>query len=139
MGTNTKRLTAADLVANSTKEITISTGHTVMIRKIGLARIVEITKGLPDIANLAIKDLAKSDAPLKDASAGAKLVEEIIVSGVVDPALSLDGKDGGARPCDFAAKDYALVFNEIMSLSGWSKEAAKEVLPLSETPDSSKR
>ncbi len=136
---NRKRLTTADLLSSSTKEIVISTGHSIVIRKIGLARIVEITKGIPDISNLAVDKIAKGEAKMGDASAGAKLVEEVMVEGVADPKLSLNG-DGvtSARPCDFSTADYGLIFNEIMALSGWSKKEGKEVLPLSGTRGYSK-
>lgn len=130
---NRKRLTTADLLAGSTKEIVISTGHSILIRKIGLARIVEITKGIPDIANLAVDKIAKGEAKMSDASAGAELVEEVMVEGVADPRLSLNGDAGRARPCDFSTADYGLIFNEIMALSGWSQKEGNEILPLSGT------
>jgi hypothetical protein len=85
---------------------------------------------LPDVTALARADPASRTA--EDVAKSELLIHRIIAASVMEPHLSLDPAEG-PTPGDIGYQDQLLLFQAILEHSGFTKKAADEVLPLSET------
>jgi len=127
-------LTAEDLQEQSRRSVQVESGHTVVIARIGLGPIMEVTKGIPDLASIGQK-VAKGNISGDAGELTARLMESVLLHGVVVPRLQKQrNPDGtGCLPSDFTRNDRQKLFVEILQLSGFTQEAADEVRPLSKT------
>ena len=130
MGSN-NFLTSEELKDCGRKEVTLSTGKKVLIRKIHRAQLAYFREGLPDVALLA--DSVRDEIPAAaDLERREKMMDLVIIAGVLEPQLFSD-PNKGPTPLDFEYEDQLTIFKSIMEFVGHTLEAAEEILPLSET------
>lgn len=135
-----KLVTAEELLAQSRKQVELSGGGTVVIRRVGKAKLAQIVRGIPDVtrlARLAGRDEAQiATEPAADALAAGeavgRMMDGVLIAGVVTPKLFADPEQG-LTPADLEPEDQGLLFREILALSRFTREAGAEVLPLSKT------
>ena len=124
-------LTPEELKDVGRKIVELSSGKKILIRKIGRAQLAYFREGLPDVALLAGKDNDEIPAAA-DLERREKMMDLVMIAGVIEPQLYADPKDG-PTPLDFEYADQLTIFKSIMQMVGHTTEAAEEILPLSET------
>ena len=114
-------LTAGDLIGRARKEVVLPSGGKVLIRRIGRSDIAGIVKGVPDVTALA--RFADRDRPKSgdDLSQAGKMIEGVLLRGVVTPKLYEDPASG-PTPNDFDREEQDLLFAEIVALSKFTRE-----------------
>lgn len=126
-------LTADDLLTASRKRVTLSSGKQVIICKVGMLEMAEISNSLPDVTSIADAKRVAGDLAKTDPVRMAQIIEAVVHRGVVSPELGKKRSEGKPVAADFPQVDLMLLFNEIHDLSGFTKEVADATAPLSET------
>lgn len=135
--TDNNFLTAEELLRKARKDVVLSTGAKVQIRRISPSEFVQAARHLPSLLAFGqdITDMRKGEKSLADVFAGPqgeealKGIERVVHFGLVSPRLGLDPAAGPAVS-DLPLTEQMEIFNEILALAGFSKEAAQEVAPL---------
>jgi hypothetical protein len=129
-----KVLTGADVMARGRRTLDLPSGGQVIIGRVEVDDLSEAIGGLPDVSSLAAPSAQNSAAAARspEAKAFLKGMARVIRHGVIEPELFEKRKDG-ATPLDFSLEDRSAMFQAILELSGFTKAAGKEVLPLSKT------
>jgi len=118
------------------KTITLSDGLEVVIRPVGLSILAQVQGALPDVQALAGGDDEAAQAVTQRARRPEvaadldRMIDAALMEGVVSPKLGTDPVTDDV-PRDFGVDRFVL-FKEILALSGYSREAAERVRPLSD-------
>lgn len=124
--------TRAEVAALARKQVKLTSGLIFTIRRLGISQMAKIVKGVPDLS--AILREAKESASIDQAGV-MEGIEETICLAVVEPRFekSPENAEDAIHPSDLGFEGEMELFQAIMEHSGWSKEAAERVSPLSAT------
>jgi len=124
---------AAAFLAAGRKLIQLSTGRSVLVRRVPRAALAYFIETIPDLTSVdeTVRRPREIRSP-QDLQRSEDVICKVIVSASVEPKFS-DGKDGGLTPADLDYAEQLDLFNAILAFSGFSAAAAEEVRPLSET------
>jgi hypothetical protein len=128
-------LSPEEAKAKGRREVALPSGGKVMVQRVGGIELAEILGHLPDVSSLATlkdSDRAEDLAKRPESRAVLKAMSGLLLAGVIIPKL-YDDPDVGPTPRDFPLDEQLLLFQEILDVSGFTKEAGAKVLPLSRT------
>jgi hypothetical protein len=131
-------LTADSIVATRRRRVETSMGG-VLVRALGLSHLGRLVGQLLDVSSLgeAARALTGGDLAgegIRELVSNPKiaevfpLIEKVVAAGCVEPKF---GDDPAAGPvvADLPLEDQFRLFNEILQLSGYSKEAGESIRP----------
>ena len=130
MGSNSY-INAERPLGQSIKDVETSLG-VVRIRRVGFSDFMQAFGHAPDLSALlkGVDDTKVGTGPQGEAL--ARGVRAILLAGLEEPKLCAERSEG-ATPSDFPWPDQLTLMTEIVKHSGFTKEAAEEVRPLSKT------
>lgn len=130
----------AAIRAMSEKTVDVPVLGRFLIRRVSPSEIMLASGQLPDLSRLAavgpesdaVSRLAREDP--ESLRKGVKLIEEVVLRGVVRPQVCRSDQDGLTLG-HLGWEAVQFLFAAITEHSGWSRARAEEVLPLSRTSD----
>jgi hypothetical protein len=128
-------LSGAEIMARGRREVELPSGGKVVVQRVGAGELAEILGHMPDVSVLArMKDTDKPEdlAKRPESRTVLKAMTGMLLAGVISPKLFEDPA-AGPTPRDFSLKEQLLLFSEILEVSGFTKKAGGQVLPLSKT------
>src|SRR6266850_135792 len=124
-------LTGAELMARARKEIDLPGGGKILVGRLPTGELAQILGAIPDVSALASLTEGSAESAVKrpESKAVLSMMEGVIRSGVIAPRLVHEPQEGPTVR-DFTLEEQVLLFQAILSLSGYTKAAGAEVLPL---------
>jgi hypothetical protein len=141
VGEEKKPSTVQEIRARSQKLVTLKSGLAFLVRRVDVAFLAQLKGSIPDLADLAKVDDPKApeigervDGTVKAYGAMDRILEE----GCLDPRVSLltPVPEGCLQPSELSLQDRTELAMTIIEHSGFNREAAEGVLPLSGTSPS---
>jgi len=123
-------LTADKLQGIGSRDVTISTGDKVRIRRLSPSGLMQALGHLVELSKLEAKDIRKQIETGGGPNPGQAFesIGRVLLAGVATPKL-VEDPTVGPTPGDFPIEDQVVLFQEILDLSGLTKEKAAAVHP----------
>lgn len=110
--------------------VTIRKGRQLLVSRVGLAQMIGILRGLPDLAGL-IEGNSKDRKPVNGPDL-ERQVDDLIVTCCMDPrfVMGVTPTNGALAVGLIEAVDKLEIYTAILNNSGFSQEKAEEIRPL---------
>jgi len=127
---NNGYMTADKLQGLGSRDVTISTGDKVRIRRLSPAGLMQAVGQLMELSKFDAKEIRREIESGGKVNPGQAFesIGRVLLAGVAQPRLVEDPTQGPTAG-DFPMEDQLLLFREILDLSGLNKEKAAAVRP----------